>query len=156
MEVSPAEGDFQRSGKTVTMHTEVYDLRLFRGGQLVGQEPELSPEVEASLKNGVVLTPEELNDWKSARQVKPVTGRVTLAAATGKLRRTFTVRLPHGQAGKEIQFTAYAFNEDRVKSQTAPHAYTVPVNAGQEDLQLKKVGHSLCRFREMARFWLPL
>src|SRR5579872_2003518 len=130
VEVSPADGEFQRDGKTVKRHTDVYDLRLFRGGQLVGQEPELSPEVEASLKNGVVLTPEELNDWKTVRQVKPVAGRVTLDAATGKLRRTFTVRVPHGQAGKEIQFTAYAFNEDRVKSQTAPHAYTVPADAG--------------------------
>jgi len=96
----------------------------------VGQEPELSPEAEASLKNGVVLTPRELEDWKAARKVKPVAGRVDLDPKTGKLTRTFTVRLPHGQAGKEIELTAYAFNEDRVKSETDRAKYTVPADAG--------------------------
>ncbi len=128
--VSPAEGQFQRDGKPVTMKTDVYDLRVFRDGQLVGQEPKLSAEAEGSLKNGVVLTPEELNEWKTARQVKPVTGRVQLDVKRAKLTRTFTMRLPHGQAGKEIEFTAYAFNEDRVKSETAKASYTVPTDAG--------------------------
>ena len=130
VEVSPADGEFQRNGQPAKMHTEVYDLRLFREGQLVGQEPELDAEGEAGLKNGVVLTGAELDDWKLARKVKPVASRVVVDAATGKLRRTFTVRLPHGRAGKEIEFTAYAFNEDRVKSQTARSPYTVPANAG--------------------------
>lgn len=29
--ISPAEGEFQRDGKTITRTTDVYDLRLFRG-----------------------------------------------------------------------------------------------------------------------------
>ena len=130
VEVMPAEGQFQRDGRVVTRTTDVYDLRLFRSGQLVGQEPELSAEAEASLKNGVVLTGEELKAWQTARRVKPEGGRVTLDAATGKLQRSFLVRLPHGQAGKEIEFSAYAFNEDRVKSETARANYTVPEDAG--------------------------
>jgi WD40 repeat protein len=130
VEVSPAEGQFQRDGKPVTMKTDVYDLRLFRQGQLVGQEPELSLEAEAKLKNGVVLTPEELEHWKTARKMKPIAGRVELDVKTGKLTRTFEVRLPHGQAGREIDFTAYAFNEDRVKSETDKETYTVPADAG--------------------------
>ena len=40
------------------------------------------------------------------------------------------MRLPHGQAGKEIEFSAYAFNEDRVKSETARANYAVPEDAG--------------------------
>ena len=71
VEVMPAEGQFQRDGRVVTRTTDVYDLRLFRSGQLVGQEPELSAEAEASLKNGVVLTGEELKAWQTARRVKP-------------------------------------------------------------------------------------
>ena len=130
VEVSPAEGQFQRDGKQVTMRTDVYDLRLFRENQLVGQEPELSAEAEARLKNGVVLAPLELNEWQIARRVKPVKDRVRLDPATGKLQRTFAVRLPHGQAGKEIEFTGYAFNEDRVKSETGPARYKVPLDAG--------------------------
>jgi hypothetical protein len=123
VEVSRAEGQFQRDGKPVTMKTDVYDLRLFRAGQLVGQEPEPKAEVEESLKNGVDLTSEQLQAWRDARRVK-------LDAGTGKAERTFTVRLPHGQAGKQIEFTAYAFNEDRVKSETARATYTVPQDAG--------------------------
>jgi hypothetical protein len=96
----------------------------------VGQEPELDMQSEAKLKNGLVLTPEELGQWKTARKVRPVEGRVQLDAKTGKLTRTFEVRLPHGQAGKEIEFTAYAFNEDRVKSETDKKTYKVPVDAG--------------------------
>jgi hypothetical protein len=130
VEVSKNVGQFQRDGKAVKMQTEVYDLRLFREGQLVGQEPEPKAEVEESLKNGVALTPEQLQAWQDARKVRPVPGRVTLDAATGKLQRTFTVRLPHGMAGKDIEFTAYAFNEDRVKSETAKATYRVPTDAG--------------------------
>jgi hypothetical protein len=103
--------------------TDVYDLRLFRAGQLVGQEPEPKAEVEESLKNGVELTPEQLQAWRDTRRVK-------LDGATGKAERTFVVRVPHAQAGKEIEFTAYAFNEDRVKSETARASYTVPKDAG--------------------------
>jgi WD40 repeat protein len=130
VDVSATEGRFQRDGKPITMRTAAYDLRLFREGQLVGQDPELSAEAEASLKNGVLLSPLELKEWQTARRVKPVTDRVRLDSTTGKLQRTFTVRLPHGQAGKEIGFSAYAFNEDRVKSETAPGSYKVPLDVG--------------------------
>jgi len=130
VEVSPAEGQFHRDGRTITKTTDAYDLRLFRAGQLAGQEPELSAEAEASLK-AVVLSPQELKEWQVVRRVKPVAGRVDLDQKTGKLRRTFTVRLPHGQAGKEIEFSAYAFNEDRVKSLTATAGYVVPGNVGR-------------------------
>jgi WD40 repeat protein len=130
VEVSRAEGQFQRDGKAVTMKTEVYDLRLFRSGQLVGQEPEPKAEVEETLRNGVELPQGQLEAWRDARRVKPEGQRVKLDTAAGKLQRTFTVRLPHGQAGKEIEFTAYAFNEDRVKSETARASYTVPKDAG--------------------------
>ncbi len=128
--VSGSEGQSQQGGKSVTMKTAVYDLRLFRAGQLVGQEPEPKAELEESLKNGVDLTPEQLQDWRDARRVKPLEGRVKLDTKTGKLTRTFVVRLPHGQPGKEIEFTAYAFNEDRVKSETAKATYRVPADLG--------------------------
>jgi len=127
VEVSPTSRQFQRAGKSSTMRTDVYDLRLFRDGQLVGQEPELAPEAEARLKNGVRLTPAELRAWQIARRVKPIMGRVIVDPATGTLRRTFQVRLPHSKAGQKLPFTAYAFNEDRVKSATATNQdYEVP------------------------------
>ncbi len=48
-----------------------------------------------------------------------------LAKVGGKpFQRSFRVRLPTGQ--EPLQFTAYAFNDDRVKSATAHRAYTPP------------------------------
>ena len=48
-----------------------------------------------------------------------------LAEAGGKpFQHTFRVRLPSGQA--PLNFTAYAFNDDRVKSATAQQSYTPP------------------------------
>jgi len=48
-----------------------------------------------------------------------------LAASGGKpFQRTFRVRLPSGKAA--LNFTAYAFNDDQVKSATAQQSYTPP------------------------------
>jgi WD40 repeat protein/uncharacterized caspase-like protein len=71
-----------------------YDLRLFRGGQLVAYAPAEGGELKTD----------------------PATGRATLTFDGVRLPR------PHGDAGGEarrVEFTAYAFNEDRVKSPTA-------------------------------------
>jgi hypothetical protein len=40
--------------------------------------------------------------------------------------KTFTVRLPKDQAGKDVVFSAYAFNDDRVKSETVRSTYKAP------------------------------
>jgi hypothetical protein len=117
VEVSAAEGQFQRGGRQITMRTDVHDLRLFRDGELVGQWPEPKPGVV--IKNGTTLTPAELKTWQGAT-------RIELDAKTGKATRTFTVRLPHRKAGEKVTFSAYAFNLDRVKSATATQEYTVP------------------------------
>ena len=79
----------------------VYDLRLFRNGQLVGYSP----------ADGAELTKGD---------------------PTGKVTYTFgDVRLPRPRAGSEgearrVEFTAYAFNEDRVKSPTARLTFEPP------------------------------
>jgi hypothetical protein len=90
----------QTNGKT---STKPYDLRLFRNGQLVGQWPE----------------PGEGNDgppttvaWRMASPVPMAQGKTTTL-------HTFRVALPSQERGKPVMFTAYAFNEDRVKSETA-------------------------------------
>ncbi len=40
--------------------------------------------------------------------------------------KTFTVRLPAAKAGKDVVFSAYAFNDDRVKSETVRSTYKAP------------------------------
>jgi hypothetical protein len=77
--------------------TEAYDLRLFRDGELVGQWPE---------PKGSTNGPEDIEAWRRASQVPTP-------------RHSFTVKLPSGDLNKPVEFKAYAFNEDRVKSETA-------------------------------------
>ncbi|MHC2585326.1 caspase family protein (plasmid) [Bradyrhizobium barranii subsp. barranii] len=83
-----------------------YDLRLFRRGQLVRQLPEI--EKPDALDTG---TQEEvLARWRSQRPL-----------LNGSRNAVFTFRhvlLPGGAANSTVEFSAYAFNEDRVKSET--------------------------------------
>jgi hypothetical protein len=78
--------------------TKAYGLPLFRDGQLVGQWPE--PKGRAS-------GPADVEAW---RKVSPVPTP----------RHIFPVKLASGDLSKPVKFTAYAFNEDRVKSETTP------------------------------------
>lgn len=98
VEVSRVEDPTQPNGKT---RTDPFDLRLFRDGQLVARWPE-SDTVEAGFA-----------DWRS-------TSRITIPASDVSRRHAFDVALP-GAAGN-VSFTAYAYNEDRVKSITSDPA----------------------------------
>jgi uncharacterized caspase-like protein len=84
-----------RLGKRVP-NTGVYDLRLFRDGQLVGYAP----------KSG---------------------GRVTAKRGTNKAVITFTdIKLPRRKNLTSIELSAYAFNNDRVKSATDHKVFRIP------------------------------
>ncbi|HEV3471066.1 MAG TPA: hypothetical protein VG148_17205 [Pyrinomonadaceae bacterium] len=77
----------------------VYDLRLFRDGQLVSHAPDGG-------------------------------GRLALDARTGRASHTFrNVRLPRAAEARELTFSAYAFNEDRVKSATDRRALRLEASA---------------------------
>jgi hypothetical protein len=117
VEVSAAEGTFQRGGKDVVMRTGVHDLRLYRNGQLVGQWPEAG---ELTYKSLNTTSEDDLNAWRKATDIK--------LDKDGKATKTFDVRLPRREDLKEVEFTAYAFNRDRVKSETArpEKTYKVP------------------------------
>lgn len=79
----------------------VYDLRLFRDGQLVAYAPAADGEVKTDAQTGrAVVT---FDGVRLPRTHAPPAG----TAAGGK---------PEPQ---RVEFTAYAFNEDRVKSLTA-------------------------------------
>lgn len=90
IEVEQGAGASKQGAQGIKRETGVYDLRLFRDGQLVGHAPEGAG------------------------------GEVKTDAATGRATMTFKdIRLPRRANLKEVEFTAYAFNEDRVKSETA-------------------------------------
>ncbi len=95
-----------RSGVDGAERSGVYNLRLFRGGQLVGQFP------------AVLADTADLPGWRAANAV-PV-------APDGVARTTFAVRLPTGATAEKVAFTAYAFNDDRVKGDSARRSYDRP------------------------------
>ena len=93
-----------------------FDLRLFRDGQLVGQWP----ESKAGERSGArAASAAELGSWRNLHEIKLVDGEYI---------HTFRhIRLPHRAGVDKVQFTAYAFNSDRVKSLTTPPLeYSVP------------------------------
>jgi uncharacterized caspase-like protein len=117
IEVGRAEREFQRDGKPVKMSTGVYDLRLFRDGQIVGEWPKPETGTRAAAKTGAAETIEE---WRKASEV-------AVDPKTGKTVITFKgIKLPRKAEAKKVEFTAYAFNEDRVKSATAGMEYEIP------------------------------
>lgn len=98
IEVAGNQKDFQRNGKTITQTTGVHDLRLFRDGQLVAYAPKTS-------------------------------GKIKLNQKTNQAILTFdNIRLPRKPNLKQVEFSAYAFNDDGVKSATAHKTYVLPQN----------------------------
>ena len=66
-------------------------------------------------------SPEQTEAWRREH-------RIDLDAQTGRAIKRFTVRLGSRDREGPVEFTAYAFNEDRVKSETARFTYTAPAN----------------------------
>jgi WD40 repeat protein len=96
VEVSAASAEFQRGERKVKLETGVYDLRLFRDGQQVGYAPEAGGEIKTD----------------------PVTKKAVV---------TFSgVKLPQQKDLTQVEFSAYAFNVDRVKSATDWRAIVYP------------------------------
>lgn len=104
--------------------SSVYDLRLFRDGQLVATSAKkadlenyikLAPSlVEQDREAKILLNTNEDKAWRKANDLQAV-------VKFDKNKATFVfenVRLPH-DGRKEIEFSAYAFNSDRVKSETS-------------------------------------
>ncbi|HZS45613.1 MAG TPA: PQQ-binding-like beta-propeller repeat protein [Blastocatellia bacterium] len=96
VEVERGAGEFKFAGKQIQGSTGVYDLRLFRDGQLVAYAP------NSETGNGAI-------------KLDP----------TGKATITFShLKLPRIRNEKEFEFSAYAFNVDRIKSETDKQIYT--------------------------------
>ena len=106
----------------------IYDLRLFRGGQLVRWAPRSSTEWQAQLhERGNDLDGVDLRNWRNANEITGKSAEVERVAPDG----TIVVRFEHvplsRRAGqKEVEWRAYAFNDDRVKSATTTKTIELP------------------------------
>jgi WD40 repeat protein len=126
VKVASVAGQCFRNGKQVACESGVYDLRLYRDGQLVKQSP--VPASDQATDNGSGTNwRQQLQQWRQISRVttkdsKPVT------ASSGPQAITLTdIQLPRRAGVSQVEFTAYAFNEDRVKSATSePAIYRLP------------------------------
>lgn len=114
-----------------------FDLRLFRNGQLVGvstpkdklaqfinDAPRLINETKALGK--LIDTPEE-RAWREANDIFRLKSENVKFISPAKAEYTFReIKLPH-DGRKQVVFTAYAFNSNKVKSTTTGSVnFTVP------------------------------
>jgi WD40 repeat protein len=109
-------------GTTSKTHTDetghgqtsgVYDLRIFRNRQLSGRWPDVAEGARPSPDQG-------LEAWRRLHSVP--------LQPDGKAVVSFhNIRVPQDGKMHKVDFTAYAFNSDRVKSLTsAPFQYVLP------------------------------
>jgi uncharacterized caspase-like protein len=111
VQVEKATREFHRGESTQRLETKPFDLRLFRDGQLVGIFP--APTEPADLPSLSGTDQDDLTRWRDAKAI-------TVDSTTGKRSIRFEhVRVPRRQDLTSVMFSAYAFNEDRVKSHTA-------------------------------------
>ena len=119
IEVAKATGEFKSDKGSIKRETGVYDLRLFRDGQIVGQFPR---EADTGIEPATQANPtyaQELAGWQERNRIE--------LDSNGKRTIKFeNIRLPRTAGVKDVEFTAYAFNEDRVKSRTDSAPFDIP------------------------------
>jgi WD40 repeat protein/uncharacterized caspase-like protein len=100
--------------------TAPYDLRLFRDGQIVGAYPsDGQAEIVQQTTNPTADATTEKTMWRKISLI-PTDKNSGCATGTSECStRKFEIQLPRGKDVSDVVLTAYAFNEDRVKSPTA-------------------------------------
>lgn len=147
VDVEVEEG-FDAKAANAKTHSGVFDLRLFRDGHLVGEYPQPAPAPAGGVRA------EPLETWQA---------RTRLGGKKGaRVVQPFSVRLPARGDGPQI-FTAYAFNADRVKGDTArleyagrgpqvrpPRAYVLAIGENRYDNPAWSLNYAVPDARLMA------
>ncbi len=113
VEVRNVVGKTQKDGRGRLLESGVFDVRLFRDGQLVGHSIP-NEQIPAASRDSDSAA--DLAMWREASRVR---------LDGDKARVIFRVNLPSGPAGRKVEFSAYAFNSDRVKSETARSEHVI-------------------------------
>ncbi|MEP7148190.1 MAG: caspase family protein [Acidobacteriota bacterium] len=131
IEIENVRQELTRNDKKEMLSSGVYDLRLFRDGQLIGSSTPkeaiekyiaAAPRLveEGRNQKELINTPED-KAWREANDL----AKVVKFDAGGKALYTFkNIKLPKN-GRSEVEFSAYAFNSDRVKSDTARQTYKI-------------------------------
>lgn len=124
IEATDVTEQVSREGKRQAVSSGIYDLRLFRDGQLT--EVSTPPDaVQRYIEQSVGLSyQEETKIWREANDLRNLKG--LQFDRDGKATLTFhNIRLPY-KGKKQVEFSAYAFNNDRVKSNTDRKIFEPP------------------------------
>ena len=114
VKVSRNTDKFPRENRMVEISTGVYDLRVFRDGQMVAWAPQTAMDWQLEAPPADREEEVDLQHWRQKTEVK--------LEEDGTKHLQFLVQIPRNldlKRVKRVGFTAYAFNEDRVKSATA-------------------------------------
>jgi len=132
------EASFSQGGEKPVRKTDVYNARLFRDGQLVARWPEIADDKDIEPDPS---SPDQMDAWRNLNRVPLM--------ADGSACLTAEVRLPHRATPGPVILTAYAFNEDRVKSTTATATYQALANpmTNKPRAYLIAMGVSVCQNR---------
>ncbi|SIN64978.1 Caspase domain-containing protein [Parasphingorhabdus marina DSM 22363] len=105
--------EINETGKPDTGTSGVFDPRIFRNHQLVFRSVETDQRSQNSIAS-----------WRSAHAASKAVTKIS----DGRYRLQKTVTLPTGSRPEDLSqlITAYAFNEDRIKSETAAYQYERP------------------------------
>lgn len=106
LEVQPVTDPDAANGK---VRSGAYGIRLFRNGRVVAIVPDQPDAATDTVEKWRKLN--DISDPKDPEAMR---------------RYTFTVNLPTGKGTEQQLFSAYAFNEDRIKSETASFAFKRP------------------------------
>lgn len=112
IEVEQGVNPSAANGKT---RSGIYNPRLFRNGRVVAMTPDRP--------DAITDTPEK---WRALNDVSDKRD------PSAPKRYDFTVPLPTGAGTERQEFSAYAFNEDRIKSETATFTYDRPPIAARQ------------------------
>jgi len=116
---TPSETQVDVQGKPI--RSGVYDVRLFRNGQLVGYTTPVNKLEELAKRTGSETLTEELSAWRQASRIN--------VDSSGQTVLTFdNIKVPQRAEKSQLVFSAYAFNEDRVKSLTDRFRYELPAS----------------------------
>jgi WD40 repeat protein/uncharacterized caspase-like protein len=138
VEVRGVERSYGTAGQPKTWQSGAYDLRLFRDGQLVRQ----APDVKEPEPLGILEPEADVARW---REIYRLVDRVGFKQLTFR-----HIRLSAREKGSAIEFSAYAFNVDRVKSATARTTYTVPQSLPPRDRRAYVVAVGVSAYEDPA------
>jgi WD40 repeat protein len=97
--------------RDVVKSSGIYDLRLFRDGQIVGEKPDSALNAVEHQVSRMNFDAGELANWQ-------VNTRICTGPGTTVAVQFPHIRLPRVNGVDNVRFSAYAFNEDRAKSDT--------------------------------------